>query len=519
MTVTAQAGVFAFAEQTDKGAYYSGSGSPADNSMFYRHKAMDVDVGPQQDQRTFPLEVGGIITPTGAYKAGAFGAGGATLNPRLEKSFGAIIKGAFGTVATPALGPIYEDNTISKLATLANGKGMIKLPTGIAPSAFTLGTVTVPSNAKRLVLKVVFDHCYFSTASPSLGVVVSDGAGHTETFNLATALLSEDVDTKTNSGIVFLYGSTDTLVTGTTWTIQTPDVFSDTLYTPYSCWIGVGFRYDDAADVRGHEFSLSMENSLLSPWYQIRVVVPHPILGQELGFEILDAKLSSLRINFPQNGLVTARPDFVGREPRVIEGPYLPANGYWNSACPGKAWQTAEDYESVPVSCVLEGGITIPGGNLFNSSTDPVEMSFTNLAVTYGNNTTTPQQEMIIGQYFPEDFVMLSRAMTLQGTIKWRDSYLYEKLFKLYANKGFTWSPVVFAAPCLAKAVSPNNISLALASQFKAYMYAKRIIWAIDRPPVLAGGEIVTVQITGTAIDNGGKYSKLLLINGKLTAY
>ena len=484
--------------------------------MFWRHKAMDIDIGPQQDQRTFPLEVGGIITPTGAYKAGAFGAGGATLNPRLENSFGKLIKGAFGVAETTASGPIYSDNLITKGSAAANSKGMAVV-TKAASTVYSCGLITVPANAKRTVLKVVFDQVSFSASGP-YNVVVFDGA-NTQNFDLVAALASVDVDTN-GSGVALIYGTTAMSAGPQTFTVTTPNILADTGNNPlYSIWISVGFIYDDAAAAYGHKFSMNQANAQTAPWYQIRVVVPHPTLGQELGLEMLDNRLSSLRINFPQNGLVTARPDFTGREPRMVDGCYLPANGYWNSSCPGLGWQVAEDYQSVPVSCVLEGGITIPGGTLFSSGLDPVEVSFTNFSVTYGNNTTTPQQEMIVGQYFPEDFVMLSRAVTYQGTVKWRDSYLYQKLFKLTVGTGKVWSPVVFTSPLFCKAVSPNNMSATLASQWAYYMYAKRVVWAIDRPPVLAGGEIVTVQVTGTVIDNGGTYGWGILVNGYAGQY
>jgi len=524
MTVVAQAGVFAFAEQSAKGVFFTGSGSGADWSSFYRHKAMDIDVGPQQDQRTFPLEVGGIITPTGAYKAGAFGAGGATVNPRLENSFGKLLKGAFGAVASASAGPIYSDDLVTMSCSAANAKGMLNVPVTAGGGAFTAPSVTVPTNARRLVLKVVFNDVTFSGAGP-YNVTVSDGT-NPQNFDLVSALASNDVDKLSNSGVVFMQGNVNESTSVQNFTITTPDISADSgTHATYSIWISVGFLYDTSASVAAHLFNLQQSNSLLAPWYQLHVVVPHSTTGQELGFDLRDARESSLRINFPQNGLVTARPDFVSREFKIVEGVYLPANGYWNSACPGKSWQLAEDFGSVPVSCVLQGGITIPGGNLFNSGSDPVEMSFTNFSVTYGNNTTTPQQEMIIGQYFPEDFVMLSRATTFQGTIKWRDSYLYEKLFKLAVNSGGDWSPVVFTSPLLAKAVSPNNVSTglndnsALTSQWAYYMYAKRVVWAIDRPPVLAGGEIVTVQVTGTAIDNGGIYGWGMLINDRTANY
>src|SRR3972149_6549586 len=90
MTGLAQAGLFGWGMQSGKGAIAT---------TWYRHMAQDVNFGPVQDLRTFPLEVGGIITPTGGFKGGAFVGGGATLNPRMEGDVGWVFKGLMGNVA------------------------------------------------------------------------------------------------------------------------------------------------------------------------------------------------------------------------------------------------------------------------------------------------------------------------------------------------------------------------------------------------------------------------------------
>src|SRR3972149_11587005 len=91
MTTLGQAGVFSFGQQAAKGTIAA---------TWYRHKAMDINLGAAQDLRTFPLECGGGLTPTGAYKAGAFSAGGATVNPRLAGDIGWILKGLMGKVTS-----------------------------------------------------------------------------------------------------------------------------------------------------------------------------------------------------------------------------------------------------------------------------------------------------------------------------------------------------------------------------------------------------------------------------------
>jgi len=91
MSINSQKGVFAFGPQAEKGAVAT---------KFYRHKAADVDLSVQDDTRLGPPEIGGSPVPSFAYKAGYVPAGGATIYPRLEDTFGWLGYGVMGGVTT-----------------------------------------------------------------------------------------------------------------------------------------------------------------------------------------------------------------------------------------------------------------------------------------------------------------------------------------------------------------------------------------------------------------------------------
>ncbi|TFH42973.1 MAG: hypothetical protein E4H01_12695, partial [Lysobacterales bacterium] len=93
MAVTAQSGIFSFGPQAAKG-------TPP--TTWYRHRAVDIDLGIQDDVRLGQLEVGGLPVPTFPYKAGYVIGGGATLQPRLENTFGWLLYGAMGKVTSAA---------------------------------------------------------------------------------------------------------------------------------------------------------------------------------------------------------------------------------------------------------------------------------------------------------------------------------------------------------------------------------------------------------------------------------
>jgi len=109
MAVTAQAGIFSFGPQAAKGSLAT---------TFHRHRAVDVDLGIQDDVRLGQLEVGGLPVPTFPYKAGYVIGGGASLQPRLEDTFGWLLYGALGkltTAAVPGNADVY-DHTIEMAA-------------------------------------------------------------------------------------------------------------------------------------------------------------------------------------------------------------------------------------------------------------------------------------------------------------------------------------------------------------------------------------------------------------------
>lgn len=87
MAVTAQAGILSWGAQTGKGV---------NPSTYYRHRAIDIDLGVMDDVRLGQLEVGGIPVPTFPYKAGVMVGGGFTLQPRLENTLGWLLHGALG---------------------------------------------------------------------------------------------------------------------------------------------------------------------------------------------------------------------------------------------------------------------------------------------------------------------------------------------------------------------------------------------------------------------------------------
>ena len=93
MAITSQTGKLSFGGQSAK---------ETEATTYYQHRASDIDLAAISDDRLGPPEVGGINTPTIPYRAGLVATGGATLNPRLEDTFGWLLYGALGAHSVTA---------------------------------------------------------------------------------------------------------------------------------------------------------------------------------------------------------------------------------------------------------------------------------------------------------------------------------------------------------------------------------------------------------------------------------
>ena len=96
MTVPAQSGVFSFTLQSRQ--LNDDITFQPDMFDWYRTRAPRIGLGTIQNQEVFPLETGGPIVPTGAYKAGQYGGGDVELIPRAENVLGILLYAALGNV-------------------------------------------------------------------------------------------------------------------------------------------------------------------------------------------------------------------------------------------------------------------------------------------------------------------------------------------------------------------------------------------------------------------------------------
>lgn len=469
MTVTAQNGLFGFGVQSAKGTMAS---------TWFRHRAVDINYGAMQDIRTFPLEVGGILTPTGAYKGGVFMAGGATLQPRLEGDLGWLLKAAMGDASTVGAGGTFDDD--------ASKAGTYDLASGTKVNDFADST---PNFVQPLVITIV---ALTSDTDVVLTIEGIDDMGVAHTVsngNAWTVTLNKDL--------------ADAATVSTDFRVKELLSVQVTSLATTSGTAKIGWYTTQGSLPYTHTFKFAADNSY-QPWISAIKKIPGSTTLWEAG---KDNKITSLRLNFPQNGIVSARVDLVGREPD------------WTSRTEPAFWggNDFEEFGSVPVTCTTSGYVKVTGATSapFNNEKLPL----TGLSVTMANNLTSPQQEMVIGSPYPDDFAVLSRAMSFQATLKWADPSFYNHILRGYMSSGSWaadsgWSNTVFTSGIDALVESPAFVTGS--TKYSMRVRSNNVMWSFQGGPVLAGGDIVMLQLVGTALAPvSGEYATIDIVNGQ----
>jgi hypothetical protein len=212
----------------------------------------------------------------------------------------------------------------------------------------------------------------------------------------------------------------------------------------------------------------------------------------------------------PANDIVQARLDFVGRIPKFDA--YSDAWIYQNSF---------ESFESAAYSCV--SNFFLP--DVFGDA----EMPVTSVIIEMVNNTTTPREEMIVGAFNPDDYVVRTRSMQIRLVHKWNDPQLYNEVYTNSAQ-GTEWSPVPFttnfnsgSGKYAFEAYVRSTKDFVGTTPFSLEIRAGTVFWQPTGPVRLQGGGIIMQEYIGTVLDPdpslGVNYADFILINDRSSAY
>jgi hypothetical protein len=251
-----------------------------------------------------------------------------------------------------------------------------------------------------------------------------------------------------------------------------------------------------------HTFTQKPGNAIFIPFMGFRRVIPGRDTTKDLGETGKDCIIPTMVINYPQVGPLSTDLQILGREFLFDNAPDL------------FAWaDVTENYDSVPM--VMKGsGLLLPNW-VFGGG---VPLPATNARVTLNNNTSTPQEERVIGSYFPEDFTTRQRSLTIEFTYKWDNPDLYRFIINGGDPATLDFRPCCEYTDLQLEVESPCDISDAVPFPWTFRIEAPKVDWRYD-PIQLSGDELLMMNVTGVAVEADSTlaedYFKFILSNAQ----
>ena len=235
--------------------------------------------------------------------------------------------------------------------------------------------------------------------------------------------------------------------------------------------------------VNRHRWTIDGSEDVL-PWSTVHLIVPGATA--DLGIIGLDNRAAMMRFQLPQSGYLTGRLDLLGRLATDI------TNTIFVESPSGAGWTTSfEDFTTVPVSA--KGGVIVAGLN------GGAEIPVTGWTIEVANGLTTPQQEMRIGSYFPDDFTAIAKTVTVRTILKWDEADIYQTIITGTAA-GTALTESTFEGQATIEVQAPGNITGT--TPYELEIVAPNVLWQISNPR-LAGAGLLQVELTGTVIKLG----------------
>jgi hypothetical protein len=478
MAAIGQGGILGFGPQHDKEVAVGPVGSP--NWMY--HKAGDINLAPQDDQRVFPSEIGGRPTPSGAYKAGIMTAGGFTINPRLKNTMGWLLYGALGNISGSHKALVYTGVMSGKKVTSAL-------------QTITTGLSAIPTPARKLVVRLwKGDNVAFTG---QITIVGKDQAStdQTETFDFSTGPAAgqrtDGLDTNPSDSI-FGYEA----LVGAKEYASITSVAIPAVAGIGSDVINVTVGFEDAVGMT-HDFEMDSVNPSKVPWFGFRKYIPPGNDGIGLGETYEDCKIAGMTLTYPNDGIINARVDALGRKFKLERNP---------------TWATGvsyEDYESVPIGSVIGGYLRTP---FFGEQ----NLSVVGATVAWQNAPLDPRSEKVYGSPWLEDITIVGRSLSVDLVVKWVNPDLYQKILTNSVT-GEEWSAVPFTTRLDLLSVSPALMPGSLLP-YSLRTQAQKVMLAMRGGVELAAGNAIMMRFSGVALDIGGTFAKFSLTNLKAAA-
>lgn len=260
--------------------------------------------------------------------------------------------------------------------------------------------------------------------------------------------------------------------------------------------------------IKKHLFQIDDTNPGCVKWMGFRKYIPTGCeAGTDygLGETYVDCKITSLVISLPNDGLIGARVDALGRTFTLEESPA------WGTAS-GSAggWAPTdgefEDYTSIPIGSGTGGYITVPTFG---------ELPVIQAQIGIQNMPLDTRMERVYGDPYLNDITIVSRAVTLDLTVKWTNPDLYRQILTNSVD-GVAWSSTPFTSAVTILAESPAVIPTTT-TPYSLKITITEAMLALSGGIQLAGNQAIMMRFTGTVLDVGGVYASFELVNDQVS--
>jgi hypothetical protein len=245
-----------------------------------------------------------------------------------------------------------------------------------------------------------------------------------------------------------------------------------------------------------HHFTYAADQADV-PWLAVRRFIPGEATTDEYGEVGFDGIATNMRVNVPPAGNLACNIGFMGRK-----------------------WQVEEE-PSWTYTNALEDGTTIPNAGNGSLKIEGIEYPIIALTLDLNNNVSTPQQEVIVGDYWPDDFQVLSRLATFRFLYKYEDPDLCQKILT-NSDTGTAFSPFPYLISTVgqnyaleAQFYAPKFVTGTVSTNYEFTARAHRIAITPGRPMELVAGGLLVQEFIGTVIEPASDkdYMDLLLVN------
>lgn len=267
--------------------------------------------------------------------------------------------------------------------------------------------------------------------------------------------------------------------------------------------LGYSTTTSGSGSIKIHTMGLHPTTPGLVPFMGFRKLIPSGggAGDYSIGETYVDCKVVGLSLTLPNDGLISARADVIGRSFTLEQSPSW---GITSGSTGGWAPTTGEfeDYQSIPIG-------STPGGFIY--SPDYGYLPVVQAVVGIQNRSLDPRMEKVYGSPYLEDITVVSRAVSLDLTVKWTNPDLYRQVLT-NSSTGTAWSSVPFTSSLTFKTVSPSNMPDE-SQPYQLVVVVTEAMLALQGGVQLAGNDAVLMRFTGTALDVTGDYCTFTLQN------